>query len=126
MSGLMHRSKDKLLLDYLVGAGDQRLRHGEAECLGGFEINRRLEFSWRLHRKIGWFFAFEDAIDVARCTVKQIDLIDPIRDQAAFLDREQVGIDSRDSMMRCQLDYLLTVNDIEAIGNHDQAAATIA
>jgi hypothetical protein len=32
------------LFDHLVGAVEQRERHGEAECLGGLEIDRNLEF----------------------------------------------------------------------------------
>ena len=32
-----------LSLDHLVGAGEQRLRHGEAERLGSFHIDYQLE-----------------------------------------------------------------------------------
>jgi hypothetical protein len=31
----MHCSKLHFLFDHLVGAGEQRRRHGEAECFGG-------------------------------------------------------------------------------------------
>ena len=39
--------------------------HGEAERLGGLQVNRKLEFGRRLHRKVGRFLALKDAIDVA-------------------------------------------------------------
>src|SRR5258708_31342787 len=41
------------LFDHLVGAGEQRRRHVEAERLGRLEINGELEFRWQHHRQIG-------------------------------------------------------------------------
>jgi len=32
------------LFDHLVGSGEQRLRHGEAERLGALEVDDQLEF----------------------------------------------------------------------------------
>jgi hypothetical protein len=53
------------LFDHLVGAGEYRRRNGEAEGLGSFEVNDKLELGRRLNRKIGRVLALEDAIDVA-------------------------------------------------------------
>ena len=40
-------------------------RHGEAERLGGLEVDHQLVLGRRLHRQIGRLLALEDAIDVA-------------------------------------------------------------
>jgi hypothetical protein len=56
--------------DHLVGAGEQRWRHVEAESLGGLEIDHQFEFGRQLDRQIGRYLAFEDAINVTgRATV---------------------------------------------------------
>src|SRR6516162_1086173 len=61
--GLMHCSKDSSF-DHLVGSHLHRQRHREAKRLRGLEIDEVLEFLWLLHRKIGWFFASEDAVEI--------------------------------------------------------------
>ena len=43
------------LLDHFVGCGQQRFRDGEAERLGGLEVDDKLELGRLLDRQIRWF-----------------------------------------------------------------------
>jgi hypothetical protein len=44
------RERMRDLFHHLVGAGKQHGRHGQAECLGGLEVNDQLVFGRRLYR----------------------------------------------------------------------------
>jgi hypothetical protein len=51
---------------HLVGAGEQRGRHGEAEHLGGRQINDEIELGRLLDRKIGWLRPTQNLVDHRR------------------------------------------------------------
>src|SRR5262249_42277584 len=71
------------LFDDLIGCPDQGRRQFEAKRLGGLEINHELEFGWLLYRQVGWFLAFENAIDVRGSTPVGVDTVDAVGHEAA-------------------------------------------
>src|SRR5204863_6091452 len=54
------------LFDHLVGAGEQRLRHGEAERLGGLHIDDELELGRLLDGQVGRLRPREDLSSVTK------------------------------------------------------------
>jgi hypothetical protein len=49
-----HAPQQKGLFDHLIGAGEQRGRHRQAQRLGGLEIDREFDLRRLLDRQIGW------------------------------------------------------------------------
>jgi hypothetical protein len=70
-------------LDHLVCGGQQRLRDGEAERLGGLEVDHQLEPGWLLNRQIGGFFTLENPAGVDASLPLGIDITGSITHQAA-------------------------------------------
>ena len=52
------------LLDDLVGAGEQRGRHGQTKRLRRFYVNDQIELCGLLYRQIRWVRTLQDLIDV--------------------------------------------------------------
>jgi hypothetical protein len=63
------------LFDHLVGANEKRLRHGQAERLGGLEIDHQLELGGGLIRQLAGLLAAKDAVDVGRWLPININII---------------------------------------------------
>src|SRR6266567_4772835 len=64
-------------LDHLVGAAEQRRRHGDAKRLSGLEIEDQFDFRGLLHRQVGGLLALENAPSV------DADLAIGVRDASA-------------------------------------------
>src|SRR4029077_3778873 len=74
------------LFDDFVGSREQCSRHFEAERFGGLDVEHGFVFRRSLRREVGWFLAFQDAVDVGGGQPIQRGLINPEGDQSAFGD----------------------------------------
>ena len=110
------------LFDQLVGARQQRLRDGDAERLCRLEIDHQFKFGRRLDRKIGGLLTLEDAINVIRGTAVLVDIIGPIRDEAARSGEVVASIDGRQSLLGRQCNDAIAIFDRGSARRHDEAA----
>jgi hypothetical protein len=60
-------------VDQLVGTREYNARHNEAESFRSFEVDHGFVPLRRLHRKVGWVRALENAIDVIRRLAVLVD-----------------------------------------------------
>src|SRR5262245_59905598 len=64
-SGCEQMQQTVALFNHLVGAGEQRGRHLDAERFGGLEIDHQLEFGWLHDRQIVRLLARENPAGVS-------------------------------------------------------------
>src|SRR5438552_4149903 len=62
-------------LDDLVGACEERWRHGHFQCPRRPEIDDQLEAGWRLDREFGRVRPFENPIDERRGPTEQVGVV---------------------------------------------------
>jgi hypothetical protein len=84
----------------LVGAGEDRGRHRQAERLGGVEVDDKLEGRRLLDRQIGGLGALEDLSDVNAGLAIGSREARSIADQAAGRDVFTILIDRRNGIAR--------------------------
>jgi len=53
------------LLDHLVGAAEQRQRHGNAQCLRRFEVDDKFQLADLLYGQVGGLFSLKNPPDIA-------------------------------------------------------------
>jgi len=57
---------------HLVGAAEERDRHIDAKCFGGFEIQNQFDPKRLLDRQIGWLLALENATGIDADQMKRV------------------------------------------------------
>src|SRR5262249_39414835 len=72
----------RALFDHLVGACEEGGGYGEAEHLGGSEVDHHFELGRLLDRKVGRLGALENLVDVVSSTPRQVSEIRPVGDEA--------------------------------------------
>src|SRR6516162_5459406 len=107
------------------GAGDQRRRDGEAERLGGLDIDHQLRFGRLLDRQARRLLALEDTIDVRSRTPNYVDSIRSIGDQCPFCDELPMTTERRESMLFRQCHNRLAVIIHECVRCGDQATVRL-
>src|ERR1700730_1592810 len=115
------------LLDNLVGAGEQRRRHVDAERLGGYKIDDHFE-SRRLHHwKVGGLLALNDAAGIEADLAIGIGQARSVSHQTTGRDRFPKWIDRGNAVARCQCAQLLALDDEEWIrGDKERIGALLA
>src|SRR5262245_354277 len=80
VAGLGQKRTSHALFKDFIGAGEDRMRHGEPERLSSLEIDYQLVLSRRLYRQIGGFLALKDTIDVVSSLPVRFNRVWPVGD----------------------------------------------
>src|SRR5258708_9805765 len=112
-------------LDHLVGAGEERGRHGEAEGLRGLEIDHELEarrlFDWQIAR-IG---ALQNFVHVRSGAPKYLRIARPVGDETSHVGEFSKAEYRGHAVLQCEIRELFSMKDHERIGENNQCLRTV-
>src|SRR5262249_13670919 len=123
-SGLPILTHDELAssFDNLVGTGEQRRRHVEAECLGGLKIDEQLDFCGLLDRQVGRLLALENASGVDADLTVHVRIATSVAHQAASRRELAILVDRWHSVADSQCGELFALTIEEWIAaDHEPA-----
>src|SRR5262249_53622492 len=98
MSALGQKRTSPFLFDHLVGATLYRLRHGNAECFGGLEVDIQLEFSRLLDRQVSRLIALENPASIIAGQAVRFRRAPSVAQQTSSHDELPTVIDRRHSV----------------------------
>jgi len=110
------------LLNHLVGGEQQVWRNGQAQRVGGFQVDDEFIFGWLLIGQIAGLLATQNAIDVCGGTAVQLNAIGSVTDQPSACYENTFGIDRRQALLRCCCNSLLIVGGEGHVGGNKNPA----
>ena len=115
-----------LSLDYLVGAGDERRRHGEADFVCRFQIDDELEPGRLLDRQLGRFRSLQDLCDITGCNRHHFGLMGTVGDETARVDAFAEGMEDRQPLSARKLGQEFCVKHRALLCEHNEAIRPIS
>src|SRR5437879_7720565 len=94
------------LLDDLIRPEQKGLRDRQAECLGGLEVDYKVELRRLLDRKLTSLGAFQNFVDICSRPAEEIGEVRPICDEAASLDELPRSRHRREMVLLREVDDL--------------------
>src|SRR5262249_23030664 len=110
------------LIDHFVGRHQDRVWHGQTKCLGSLEIDDQFLLGGRLHRQVGYFSAFENAINVARGLPIRFNRIRSVGNKATLYGENAKRINRRKPVPSCLRDNGCSMNERRSARRDNQAA----
>src|SRR5690348_630266 len=109
--------------DHLVGAGEQRLRHGEAERLRGLQVENQLEFAGLIDREIARIGSAQNPIRGLRQPASKIAEFRGVSGQPTCLRVVAIRIYRSQLAPVGEIDNQLPVRQVIASAAYDQRIA---
>src|SRR5438270_5191237 len=111
--------------DNLVGAGEDRRRHGKAEYLRGLEVDDQLECGRLLDRQISWLLVLEDPPSVNASLTPSARSAGCVADQASGSDEFPRKIDGGNRIANRQRNELFAAVVEHRIRADDEPAGVL-
>jgi hypothetical protein len=96
-------------------SGQQRFWDGEAERLGGLEVDDQFEFGWLHNRQIGGLLPLENSTDIDAALTTHFLEVRPVADQAARVGRHYSSQTGIDAVINLRARHKITLADVERI-----------
>src|SRR5215471_15965831 len=90
--GKFHFEPPFTSFDHLVGLGEQCRRNIKAEGSRGPEVDYQLKAGRLHHRKLGWFFAFQDTARVDAYLATALGRARRVADEAPCINQLATGV----------------------------------
>jgi len=114
-----------VLFNDLIRPQQQRRRDGEAEGLGGLEVDHQFELRRLFDRKVGGLGAFKNSSDVGSGAADIVGEVRPVRHEPAIGDVVSRYRDRRKPLGRSEFDNPLLMNDVYRAADHKNAVQTL-
>jgi hypothetical protein len=114
------------LFDHLIGAAKQRKRYGNAEGLGGFQIDDQIDLSDLLNRKISRLLPLENSANVFSEYTIRFRVIGSVTHETAGHWKLAVRINGWHCVLGCQIDKPITLGQEEILTTDHQRAHSFA